>query len=54
MGTDQLKELKRLQKAHDKRIARIQRHKACKVPQKQRKKERLWRDDGACIRLRAE
>jgi putative transposase len=35
-----------------KRVERIWRREGLKVPQKQPKKGRLWRNDGSCIRLR--
>jgi transposase InsO family protein len=37
-----------------KRVERIWREEGLKVPQKQRKKSRLWLNDGSCIRLRPE
>jgi len=37
-----------------KRVARIWRQEGLKVPQKQPKRERLWLNDGSCIRLRPE
>jgi transposase InsO family protein len=37
-----------------KRVERIWRKSGLKVPQKQRKRGRLWLNDGSCIRLRAE
>ena len=37
-----------------KRVARIWRREGLKVPQKQRKKSRLWLNDGSCVRLRPE
>ena len=37
-----------------KRVERIWRREGLKVPQKQRKKGRLWLNDGSCIRLRPE
>ena len=38
---------------NDKRIERLWHREGLKVPQKQPKKGRLWRNDGSCIRLRA-
>ena len=35
-----------------KRVERIWRREGLKVPQKQRKKGRLWLNDGSCLRLR--
>ena len=37
-----------------KRVERIWRREGLKIPQKQRKKGRLWLNDGSCIRLRPE
>ena len=37
-----------------KRVQRIWRREGLKVPQKQPKRGRLWLNDGACVRLRAE
>ena len=37
-----------------KRVERIWRREGLKVPQKQRKKGRLWLNDGSCVRLRPE
>ena len=37
-----------------KRVERIWRREGLKVPQKQKKKGRLWLNDGSCVRLRAE
>ena len=37
-----------------KRVERIWRREGLKVPQKQKKKGRLWLNDGSCIRLRPE
>jgi len=37
-----------------KRVERIWRQEGLKVPQKQRKRGRLWLDEGSCIRLRPE
>ena len=37
-----------------KRVERIWRREGLKVPQKQRKRGRLWLNDGSCIRLRPE
>ena len=37
-----------------KRIERIWRREGLKVPHKQKKKGRLWMNDGSCVRLRAE
>ena len=37
-----------------KRVERIWRREGLKVPQKQPKKERLWLNDGSCVRLRPE
>ena len=37
-----------------KRVERIWRQEGLKVPQKQPKRGRLWRNDGSCIRLRPE
>jgi putative transposase len=37
-----------------KRVERIWRQEGLKVPQKQRKRRRLWLNDGSCIRLRPE
>ena len=37
-----------------KRVERIWRQEGLKVPQKQPKRERLWLNDGSCIRLRPE
>ncbi|HPJ03547.1 MAG TPA: IS3 family transposase, partial [Candidatus Limiplasma sp.] len=36
-----------------KRVERIWREEGLKVPQKQKKRRRLWLNDGSCIRLRA-
>ena len=36
------------------RVERIWRREGLKVPQKQRKKRRLWLNDGSCVRLRPE
>ena len=35
-----------------KRVERIWRREGLKLPQKQRKKGRLWLNDGSCVRLR--
>ena len=37
-----------------KRVERIWREQSLKVPKKQKKKSRLWTNDGSCIRLRPE
>ena len=37
-----------------KRVERIWREEGLKVPQKQKKRRRLWLNDGSCIRLRVE
>ena len=37
-----------------KRVERIWRREGLKVPQKQRKKGRLWLNDGSCVRLKPE
>ena len=37
-----------------KRVERIWRQEALKVPKKQRKRRRLWFNDGSCVRLRPE
>ena len=37
-----------------KRVERIWREEGLKIPKKQRKRRRLWLNDGSCIRLRAE
>ena len=37
-----------------KRVERIWREEGLKVPKKQKKRRRLWLNDGSCIRLRAE
>ncbi len=37
-----------------KRVERIWRREGLKVPHKQKKKGRLWMNDGSCVRLRAE
>jgi putative transposase len=37
-----------------KRVERIWRQEGLKVPRKQRKRKRLWLNDGSCIRLRPE
>ena len=39
---------------NDKRVERIWREEGLKVPQKQRKRGRLWLNDGSCVRLRPE
>ena len=39
---------------NDKRIERLWRREALKVPMKQPKKGRLWLNDGSCVRLRPE
>ncbi len=36
------------------RVERIWRREGLKVPHKQKKKGRLWMNDGSCVRLRAE
>jgi len=36
------------------RVQRIWRREGLKVPQKQRPRGRLWRNDGSCVRLRPE
>ena len=41
-------------KVNHKRVERIWRKEALKVPQKQPKRGRLWLNDGSCIRLRPE
>ena len=41
-------------RVNHKRVERIWRQEALKVPQKQPKRKRLWLGDGSCIRLRAE
>ena len=37
-----------------KRVVRIWRHEGLKVPNKQPKRDRLWINNGSCIRLRPE
>jgi hypothetical protein len=37
-----------------KRVERIWRGEGLKVPQRQKKRRRLWVNDGSCIRLRPE
>ena len=37
---------------NDKRVERLWRREGLKVPAKQRKKGRLWLNDGSCVRLR--
>ena len=37
-----------------KRVERIWRREGLKVPHKQKKRGRLWMNDGSCVRLRAE
>jgi transposase InsO family protein len=37
-----------------KRVERIWRQEGLKVPSKQRKRKRLWLNDGSCVRHRAE
>ncbi len=37
-----------------KRVERIWRREGLKFPQKQRKKGRLWLNDGSCVRLKPE
>jgi len=37
-----------------KRVERIWRREGPKAPQKQKKKGRLWLNDGSCVRLRSE
>ena len=56
MGTDQLRELKRLQKENDRlrRAVSDLTLDKLKVPMKQPKKGRLWLNDGSCVRLRPE
>ena len=39
---------------NDKRVERLWRREGLKVPYKQRKRGRLWFNDGSCIRLRPE
>ena len=39
---------------NDKRVERLWRREALKVPGKQPKRGRLWLNDGSCVRLRAE
>jgi len=39
---------------NDKRVERLWRPEGPKVPGKQRKKGRLWLNDGSCVRLRPE
>ena len=39
---------------NDKRVERLWRREGLKVPAKQRKKGRLWLNDGSCVRLRPE
>jgi len=41
-------------RVNHKRVERIWRREGLKVPQKQPKRERLWLNDGSCIRLRPE
>lgn len=41
-------------RVNHKRVERIWRKEGLKVPQKQPKRERLWLNDGSCIRLRPE
>ena len=41
-------------KVNHKRVERIWRREGLKVPKKQPKRERLWLNDGSCIRLRPE
>ena len=41
-------------KVNHKRVERIWRQEGLKVPKKQRKRRRLWLNDGSCIRLRPE
>jgi transposase InsO family protein len=63
MRTNQLKELKRLQKenerlrdagwyVNDKRVERLWKREGLKVPMKQANRGRLWFNDGSCIRLK--
>jgi transposase InsO family protein len=40
-------------RVNHKRVARIWRQEGLKVPAKQRKRGRLWFNDGSCVRLRA-
>ena len=39
---------------NEKRVERIWREEGLKVPRKQKKRRRLWFNDGSCVRLRAE
>ncbi len=41
-------------RVNHKRVERIWRREGLKVPQKQKKKGRLWLNDGSCVRLRPE
>lgn len=41
-------------KVNHKRVERIWREQGLKVPQKQKKRRRLWLNDGSCLRLRPE
>jgi len=41
-------------RVNHKRVERIWRQEGLKVPQKQKKRRRLWLNDGSCIRLRPE
>jgi transposase InsO family protein len=41
-------------RVNHKRVERIWRQEGLKVPQKQRKRGRLWLNDGSCVRLRPE
>jgi len=41
-------------RVNHKRVERIWRQEGLKVPQRQRKRRRLWLNDGSCIRLRPE
>lgn len=41
-------------RANHKRVERIWRQEGLKVPSKQRKRKRLWLNDGSCVRHRAE
>ena len=45
---------KRAGRVNHQRVERIRRREGLNVPQKQRKRGRLWLADGSCVRLRAE
>jgi hypothetical protein len=51
MNTAQAKKLKALEK-ENRRVERIWSQEGLKVPRKQRKRGRIWLNDGSCIRLR--